>query len=79
MATSENITPERELTDQRREQGFNSQSHLDAFYRYYDHTQSCAGCQLAGKPEWVDDCFQPTQHRCAEGLHLQSAYDAEVN
>lgn len=73
--TNQNSTS-RTFNEQRREQGFKSQAHLDAFFRYYDHTQACAECQKASKPVWVDDCFQPTQNRCAEALTLQAASDA---
>jgi len=61
---------ERRFTPERAAQGFRSQAELDAFYRYYDHTQTCVACQQPGPPAWVDDGWQPTRTQCPEGLRL---------
>lgn len=57
----------------RREQGFRNQEHLDAFYRYMDHVESCAECQKPGHSVWLegDASWQPTVNRCPEGLRLE--------
>lgn len=64
---------ERNFTQARKEQGFKSQAHLDAFFRYYDHTKACAECQKPGPGVWLDDGFQPTQNRCDEAKRLDRA------
>lgn len=71
-------TERRTFDDGRRRQGFVSQDHLDAFYRYFDHTEECAECQLPGEPVWLegDASWQPTANRCAYALELLAALDA---
>jgi hypothetical protein len=64
------------LTPERQAQGFRSQEQLDAFYRYFDHTRSCAECQREGTGVWMDDGWQPTVNRCAIGLALDAAATA---
>lgn len=65
----------RVFTEQRKAQGFKSQAHLDAFYAYYDHTQTCAECQKPGRGMLLDDGWQPTLNRCAEAVRLQAISD----
>jgi len=60
----------------RKAQGFKSQAHLDAFMRYFDHTQDCPECQKPGRGILLDDGFQPTMNRCAVALDLQRISDA---
>ena len=65
-------TPEfgRILTDARKAQGFKSQDHLDAFYRSFDHQQSCTVCStIAGYME-LSDGLQPYLGQCDEGAQL---------
>ena len=62
--------PNRTFDEGRKAQGFTSQAHLDAFYAYYDHTQSCPECQKPGEPYDTGDGLQPTMNQCAEGLRL---------
>ena len=58
----------------RKAQGFRSQRHLDAFYRYYDHTQECSACHARDGYVLLDDGYQPTSGRCDEAQRL----DAQV-
>jgi hypothetical protein len=59
-----------EFTAARKEQGFRSQADLDAFFAYHDHTEDCAECHLPGTSVFIDNGFQPTQHRCAAAKEL---------
>lgn len=54
----------------RKAQGFKSQAHLDAFYRAYDHSSSCAACKALDGYALLDDGYQPTSGRCPEGRRL---------
>ena len=54
----------------REAQGFRSQAHLDAFYRSFDHGQTCEACQRPGPAAWVLDAWQPTRQQCPEGRRL---------
>lgn len=67
----------RDFTADRQAQGFRSQDHLDAWYRYYDHTKACAECG-PGKSVWLegDASWQPTENRCATAKALDAAVDA---
>lgn len=65
-------TETRELTQDRKEQGFTSQAQLDAFFAYLDHSK-CECCQKTGGVAF-DDGFQPTQILCSEGQRLYSIY-----
>ena len=56
----------------RKAQGFHSQAHLDDFYAYFDHTQTCAECQKPGRGVELDDCIQPTMNRCELARELDS-------
>lgn len=62
----------REFNQARKDQGFKSQAHLDAFYAAYDHTKVCAECQKPGTPVELDDGMQPTMARCEEGRRLDA-------
>jgi hypothetical protein len=64
----------RTFTTERREKGFHSQSDLDAFFRYHDHTQACAECQKPGQSVPLDDGYQPTMNRCDEAQQLWVAW-----
>jgi len=66
---------ERRFTQARREQGFRSQAHLDAFYVAYDHKQACGECGQPGPAAWLegDASWQPTERECAEGRRLEVA------
>lgn len=48
----------------RKEQGFKSQAHLDAFFAHYDHTKRCAACASLNSHVLLDDGWQPTQGQC---------------
>ncbi len=61
----------------RKEQGFKSQEHLDAFFAAYDHTHTCPECLKPGTPVWIGDGMQPTQNRCQEGARLDKASFSE--
>lgn len=63
----------RTFNQQRKEQGFRSQAHLDAFYTYFDHTEACVECQKPGKGVLLDDGYQPTCNRCGIALELDRA------
>lgn len=64
-------TPGRTFDQGRKEQGFKSQEHLDAFYAYLDHTKSCPKCQQFGHVA-LDDGYQQVQIICPEGERLNS-------
>ncbi len=70
---------ERLFTSARRDQGFRSQAHLDAWYRYSDHVRSCEECQRPGEPMWLegDASWQPTHRSCAEADRLFAEERAE--
>ena len=61
----------RTLTAERRGQGFESQSHLDAFFRAYDHSRECPACQAVAGYMPLDDGMQPYMARCPEGARLE--------
>jgi len=61
----------------RRDQGFKSQQHLDAFFAAYDHSHSCPECLKPGTPVAIDDGMQPTMNRCSEGMRLDRASFSE--
>lgn len=77
-ATGEQL--KRTFTKARREQGFQSQEHLDAFYAYLDHQQECTaaggGCG-PGPDAWMesDASWQPTLAECPQAKAL---YQAEM-
>lgn len=54
----------REITPERREQGFVSQAHLDAFYAHHDHARTCPTCLTPGTPVELEDGLQPTSATC---------------
>jgi hypothetical protein len=60
----------RAFTPARREQGFRSQAHLDAFYRYYDHTKACVDCGQPGPGHDGPDGWQPTVTQCPIATEL---------
>lgn len=62
----------RVFTASRKAQGFRDQAHLDAFYRYYDHTKTCANCG-PGQQVAVDDGYQGTFAPCPVGRSLDLA------
>jgi hypothetical protein len=64
------MTDSRECNEQRKQQGFRDQAHLDANYRYWDHTATCPECQKPGPRFWVGDGMQPTVNRCAVARQL---------
>ncbi len=66
----------RQFNTARRNQGFHSQAHLDAFFHYYDHTCTCAECQKPGVSVAFDDGYQPTMNRCDTARQLQTQLDA---
>ncbi len=68
----EDISGQRTWNTARREQGFRSQAHLDAFYAAYDHKKACSACQQPGLAYWneADASWQPTENRCSEGKRL---------
>ena len=68
------IMEKRVFTQGRKEQGFKSQEHLDAFHRYYDHTKACAKCQKPGPGVELDDGIQPTLNRCVVAQDLYRLY-----
>jgi hypothetical protein len=65
----------RVLNEARREQGFRSQEHLDAFYAYVDHSDGCGECGGEGKSCWneADASWQPTVALCPRGRQLLDA------
>jgi hypothetical protein len=72
MAETKEFT--RTFNAARREQGFKSQAHLDAFYAAYDHEKACAACQRPGTPyETTDGGLMATSARCEEGKRLDAA------
>jgi hypothetical protein len=60
----------RVFTASRAEQGFRSQAHLDAFFRYHDHVQDCAECSQPGEPALIDDGMQATCRDCPTAVEL---------
>ena len=60
----------RTFDEGRKRQGFRNQQHLDAFYRYFDHTQACAECQKPGPAAWLSDGPQPTRNECETAKEL---------
>ncbi len=62
--------PKRVLTQSRINQGFVSQEHLDAFYRSFDHAESCDECKRPGEPMILSDGAQPTTVVCPVGQKL---------
>jgi len=62
----------RRWTRARREQGFRSSEHLQAFNDYYDHTQACAECGTPGKSVLTDEGWQETAVVCPEGRRLDA-------
>jgi hypothetical protein len=62
----------RELTPERRAQGFASQARLDAFYAHRDHVRACPACGPGPAVE-VDDGLQPTMRECPVGVELYRA------
>lgn len=61
---------------QRQADGFRSQAHLDAFYRYYDHATACSECGQPGEPTWLNSAasWQPTVTHCPTGHRLQRLF-----
>lgn len=57
------------FTQSRRDQGFKSQAHLDAFFAHYDHTKACGECG-PGRAVPLDDGMQPTFRECDAALSL---------
>jgi len=66
----------RQFNEARKQQGFRSQAHLDAFYRHFDHTETCQECQKPGSGVLLDDGFQPTMNRCETARQLDRATQA---
>lgn len=60
------------FTPERKAQGFRDQAHLDAFYRYFDHTKTCTDCG-PGQSVFIDDGWQATFAPCAVGRELDLA------
>jgi hypothetical protein len=67
------MLPCRDFNQPRREQGFTSQAHLDAWFVYYDHTHACPECGRPGLAADLSDGPQPTVTICAEGRRLSDA------
>lgn len=67
----------RQFTDERREQGFRSQPHLDAFYASNDHAQACPTCSRIGGYVPIDDGMQPYMDQCETGRALFAASFSE--
>ncbi len=67
----------RTLTKARRRQGFRSQEHLNAFYRYYDHDAECDTCGAPEADYWneADASWQPTTRICPTGRELRAEWD----
>ena len=63
-------TYSRTFDDNRKRQGFRDQAHLDAFFRYLDHTKACPECQKPGPVAWLSDGPQPTRNECSTGIEL---------
>jgi hypothetical protein len=57
----------------RREQGFKSQEHIDAFYAFMDHRKGCKACSSVAGYVWHADGEQPYEGRCEEGKRLDAA------
>lgn len=62
----------RDFTPERAAQGFRDQAHLDAWYRYYDHTLGCDECKARNGHVLLDDGWQPTMGRCPVARELQA-------
>lgn len=58
----------------RKAQGFESQEHLDAFFKRYDHQSACTKCSSVGGYFPLDDGMQPYLDRCEEGARLDAWY-----
>lgn len=71
--TSETKVFNRSFNQARKEQGFRSQAHLDAFFAAYDHTEGCAACKALDGFALVDDGWQPTSGRCETAKRLERA------
>jgi hypothetical protein len=67
------VRGERRFTDGRSEQSFRDQEHLDAFYRYFDHINSCRECRAPGPAFPLDDGLQGSMLQCDRGLELFAA------
>lgn len=68
----------RDFNQARKDQGFASQAHLDAFYATVDHKAGCAECQ---RPTWYwnggDASWQPATAQCETGAALSCAARCE--
>lgn len=65
---------ERNFTETRKNQGFKSQAHLDAFFTVYDHTSKCEVCtKIAGYID-IGDGMQPYAARCEIGTALEKEW-----
>ena len=62
----------RTMNASRRNQGFRTQAHLDAFFRFYDHHRACGVCSSVAGHFELDDGMQPYERRCAEGRRLEN-------
>jgi hypothetical protein len=69
------MLPCRDFNQQRREQGFTSQAHLDAWFVAYDHAEACPECGQPGQAAWLEGSasWQPTVTQCAEAARLYEA------
>jgi hypothetical protein len=66
----------REFNEARRQQGFRSQAHLDAFLAYHDHASTCGECGQALGSLWLegDALRQPAAlKQCPAGRELDRA------
>lgn len=73
-----NEIPENErrvFTERRKQQGFTSQEHLDAFYALMDHRKNCPECQgIGGYAELPSDgSLQPYGRSCKVSQELDKA------
>ncbi len=60
----------RHFNQGRKEQGFRSQAHLDAFFASFDHAAGCPVCsKVAGHVE-LSDGLQPYMGQCDDGREL---------
>lgn len=64
----------RTFNQARKEQGFRSQAHLDAFFTHYDHQKGCAVCQNVGEIPDGQGGYYLVGGDCAEEkrLHILS-------
>ena len=67
----------REYTAERKQQGFRSQAHLDAWYAAYDHGNTCPDCQGTRYVELWDG-LQPVAVRCQQWVELDKI-DARID